>query len=163
AVYAFVPEMIRFYLSEEPLLAQVPTWLCLRDDDRAYVLEHLHELVVKAVDEAGGYGMLMGPQSTAAEREEFSRRIRADPRRYIERTESTARVLQVTSSLALDSDLTQLQCWQPVVITAGEEERFIALGGAEAMGDGEAVQAYLTFNDKVPVCLGRSIAAAREN
>jgi uncharacterized circularly permuted ATP-grasp superfamily protein/transglutaminase-like putative cysteine protease len=83
AVYAFVPEMIRFYLSEEPLLAQVPTWLCLRDDDRAYVLEHLHELVVKAVDEAGGYGMLMGPQSTAAEREEFARGIRAEPRRYI--------------------------------------------------------------------------------
>src|SRR5260370_21139860 len=75
--------MIRFYLSEEPLLAQVPTWLCLRDDDRAYVLEHLDELVVKAVDEAGGYGMLMGPQSTAAEREAFSRRIRAEPRRYI--------------------------------------------------------------------------------
>jgi uncharacterized circularly permuted ATP-grasp superfamily protein/transglutaminase-like putative cysteine protease len=83
AIYAFVPEMIRFYLSEEPLLAQVPTWLCLRDDDRAFVLEHLDELVVKAVDEAGGYGMLMGPQSSAAEREEFARRIRAEPRRYI--------------------------------------------------------------------------------
>ncbi len=83
AVYAFVPEMIRFYLSQEPLLLQVPTWLCLRDDDRAFVLEHLEELVVKAVDEAGGYGMLMGPQSTAEEREEFARRIRAEPRRYI--------------------------------------------------------------------------------
>jgi uncharacterized circularly permuted ATP-grasp superfamily protein len=83
AVYAFVPEMIRFYLSEEPLLEQVPTWLCFRDEDRAFVLEHLHELVVKAVDEAGGYGMLMGPQSTAAEREEFSRRIRAEPRKYV--------------------------------------------------------------------------------
>jgi uncharacterized circularly permuted ATP-grasp superfamily protein len=75
--------MIRFYLSEEPLLQQVPTWLCLRDDDRAFVLEHLEELVVKAVDEAGGYGMLMGPQSTAAERAEFARRIRAEPRRYV--------------------------------------------------------------------------------
>ena len=83
AVYAFVPEMIRFYLSEEPLLEQVPTWLCLRDDDRAFVLEHLGELVVKSVDEAGGYGMLMGPQSTAAERAEFAERIRAEPRRYI--------------------------------------------------------------------------------
>jgi uncharacterized circularly permuted ATP-grasp superfamily protein len=83
AVYAFVPDMIRFYLSEEPLLAQVPTWLCYRDQDRAYVLEHLAELVVKAVDEAGGYGMLMGPTSTAAEREEFKRRIQAEPRRYI--------------------------------------------------------------------------------
>jgi len=83
AVYAFVPEMIRFYLSEEPLLEQVPTWLCFRDEDRAFVLEHLHELVVKAVDEAGGYGMLMGPQSTAAEREEFRARILAEPRRYV--------------------------------------------------------------------------------
>ena len=83
ATYAFVPDMIRFYLREEPLLAQVPTWLCARDADRAFVLEHLPELVVKAVDEAGGYGMLMGPQSTAAEREEFARRIVAEPRRYI--------------------------------------------------------------------------------
>jgi uncharacterized circularly permuted ATP-grasp superfamily protein len=83
AVYPFVPDMIRFYLGEEPLLEQVPTYVCLRDDDRQYVVEHLDELVVKAVDEAGGYGMLMGPQSTAAERDEFRRRILAEPRRYI--------------------------------------------------------------------------------
>jgi uncharacterized circularly permuted ATP-grasp superfamily protein len=83
AVYAFVPEMIRFYLGEEPALEQVPTWLCSREDDRRFVLEHLEELVVKAVDEAGGYGMLMGPQSTAAERAEFKARIEAEPRRYI--------------------------------------------------------------------------------
>lgn len=83
AVYPFVPDMIRFYLGEEPLLEQVPTYVCLRDDDRAYVLEHLSEMVVKAVDEAGGYGMLMGPQSTAEQREEFRRRIIAEPRRYI--------------------------------------------------------------------------------
>jgi uncharacterized circularly permuted ATP-grasp superfamily protein len=83
AVYAFVPEMIRFYLAEEPLLEQVPTLVCASDDDRRYVLDHLHELVVKAVDEAGGYGMLMGPQSTAEERDEFRRRIEAEPRRYI--------------------------------------------------------------------------------
>jgi uncharacterized circularly permuted ATP-grasp superfamily protein len=83
AVYAFVPEMIRFYLGETPALEQVPTWLCFREDDRRFVLEHLDELVVKAVDEAGGYGMLMGPQSTQAERAEFRARIEADPRRYI--------------------------------------------------------------------------------
>jgi uncharacterized circularly permuted ATP-grasp superfamily protein len=83
AVYAYVPEMIRFYLSEEPLLEQVQTWLCFRDDDRAYVLEHIAEMVVKAVDEAGGYGMLMGPQSTAAERETFRAKIQAEPRRYV--------------------------------------------------------------------------------
>jgi uncharacterized circularly permuted ATP-grasp superfamily protein len=83
AVYPFVPDMIEFYLSEEPLLEQVPTYVCLFEDDRRYVLEHLDQMVVKAVDEAGGYGMLMGPQSTAEERDEFRRRIEAEPRRYI--------------------------------------------------------------------------------
>jgi uncharacterized circularly permuted ATP-grasp superfamily protein len=83
AVCALVPEMIRFYLGEEPTLADVPTYVCARDDDRRYVLDHLGELVVKAVDEAGGYGMLMGPESTAAERDEFRRRILAEPRRYV--------------------------------------------------------------------------------
>ncbi|HEY1555654.1 MAG TPA: circularly permuted type 2 ATP-grasp protein [Kofleriaceae bacterium] len=82
-VYPFVPAMIEFYLGEKPALEQVPTYSCARDDDRAYVLEHLGELVVKAVDEAGGYGMLMGPQSTAEQRDEFRRRIAAEPRKYI--------------------------------------------------------------------------------
>jgi uncharacterized circularly permuted ATP-grasp superfamily protein len=83
AVYAFVPDMIRFYLSEAPLLEQVPTFVCFRADDRRHVLEHLDKMVVKAVDESGGYGMLMGPQASAAERKEFRRRIEADPRKYI--------------------------------------------------------------------------------
>jgi uncharacterized circularly permuted ATP-grasp superfamily protein len=83
AVYPFVPDMIEFYLGEEPLLEQVPTYVCLFDEDRKYVLEHLDQMVVKAVDEAGGYGMLMGPQATADERDEFRRRIEAEPRRYI--------------------------------------------------------------------------------
>ncbi|MGD0529574.1 MAG: circularly permuted type 2 ATP-grasp protein, partial [Polyangiaceae bacterium] len=83
AVCALVPEMIRFYLGEEPVLADVPTYVCARDDDRRYVVDHLDELVVKAVDEAGGYGMLMGPDSSASERDEFRRRILAEPRRYV--------------------------------------------------------------------------------
>jgi uncharacterized circularly permuted ATP-grasp superfamily protein len=74
---------VRFYLGEEPLLEQVPTYVCARDDDRRYVLEHLDQLVVKAVDEAGGYGMLMGPQAGAAERADFAARVAAAPRRYI--------------------------------------------------------------------------------
>lgn len=82
-VYPLVPEFIRHFLGEEPLLEQVQTYMCARPDDRKYVLEHLEELVVKAVDGAGGYGMLMGPQSTAAEREEFTALIKAQPRRYI--------------------------------------------------------------------------------
>ena len=83
AVYPFVPAMIRFYLGEEPILEQVPTFVCARAEDRAYVVDHLAELVVKAVDEAGGVGMLMGPDATRAERAEFRERIVADPRRYI--------------------------------------------------------------------------------
>src|SRR5689334_17168563 len=83
AVYPFVPDMIEFYLSEQPLLDQVPTYVCLFDDDRKYVLDHLDQMVVKAVDEAGGYGMLMGPQATAEQLDEFRSRILAEPRRYI--------------------------------------------------------------------------------
>jgi uncharacterized circularly permuted ATP-grasp superfamily protein len=83
AVYPFVPDIVRYYLSEEPLLAQLDTWVCARDDDRRFVLDHLEELVVKAVDEAGGYGMLMGPQATKAQVAEFRKRVEAEPRKYI--------------------------------------------------------------------------------
>ncbi len=83
AVYPFVPDMIEFYLGEQPILEQVQTFVCLFDEDRKYVLEHLSEMVVKAVDEAGGYGMLMGPQASAAELDEFRAKIKAEPRRYI--------------------------------------------------------------------------------
>jgi uncharacterized alpha-E superfamily protein len=83
--------------------------------------------------------------------------------RYLERAESTARLLQVTATLSLDADLTPRQNWQPVVITAGEQDRFVQLHGDEALSDGEAVQEYLTFRQDAPVSLKRSIAAAREN
>ncbi|HYE52493.1 MAG TPA: circularly permuted type 2 ATP-grasp protein [Azospirillaceae bacterium] len=83
AVYPYVPEMIRFYLGEEPVLANVPTYLCSRADDLKYVLENLHELVVKEARGSGGYGMLIGPHASAAEREEFARRLKARPGDYI--------------------------------------------------------------------------------
>ncbi len=82
-VYAFVPEIIRYYLDEEPLLANVPTWKCGNPDDRKYVLAHLDELVIKPANESGGYGMLIGPRSTRKEQREFARLIKADPRNYI--------------------------------------------------------------------------------
>lgn len=82
-VYAFVPDMIRYYLKEEPIIANVPTYLCSRDDERSYVLEHLEELVVKEADGAGGYGMLIGPKSTKEERQTFKELILANPRGYI--------------------------------------------------------------------------------
>jgi uncharacterized circularly permuted ATP-grasp superfamily protein len=83
AVYALVPKIIRYYLGEDPILPNVKTYLCAFDDDRRYVLEHLEELVVKTVDESGGYGMLIGPESTREEREEFARRIAARPRAFV--------------------------------------------------------------------------------
>ncbi len=81
--YAFVPDMIRFYLSEEPLLQNVKTYLAWRDDDRRYILEHQSELVVKSANESGGYGMLIGPHATREQIEQFRGAIEADPRNYI--------------------------------------------------------------------------------
>ena len=81
--YAYVPDMIRYYLDQEPVLENVPTYLAWKDDDLKFILGNLKDLVVKAANESGGYGMLMGPSSTAAEREEFGRRIKANPRNYI--------------------------------------------------------------------------------
>jgi uncharacterized circularly permuted ATP-grasp superfamily protein len=75
--------MIKFYMQQEPILPNVPTHICEREADRKYVLEHLDQLVVKSTNESGGYGMLMGHQATAAEREEFAAKIKADPRNFI--------------------------------------------------------------------------------
>jgi uncharacterized circularly permuted ATP-grasp superfamily protein len=83
AVYPYVPEMVRFYLGEEPLLANVPTFLCDREDDRKYVLANLDKLVVKLAKGSGGYGMMIGPHATRDVREEFRARILAKPGDYI--------------------------------------------------------------------------------
>ncbi|MBB5875632.1 MULTISPECIES: circularly permuted type 2 ATP-grasp protein [unclassified Xanthomonas] len=82
-VFAYVPKMIRYYLDEEPILPNVPSYLCHDDKDRQYVLEHLDELVVKPANESGGYGMLIGPRSTTRQREQFRKLILADPRNYM--------------------------------------------------------------------------------
>jgi uncharacterized circularly permuted ATP-grasp superfamily protein len=78
-----VPDMIRYYAKEDPILPNVPTYLCWREQDRKYVLENLAKLVVKAANEAGGYGMLVGPHATEAQRAEFADKIKANPRNYI--------------------------------------------------------------------------------
>ena len=83
SVYAYAPDMIRYYLGEEPLLANVETYLCRRPEDLEYTLDNLERLVVKQVGESGGYGMLIGPHSSKQERAEFARRLRADPAGYI--------------------------------------------------------------------------------
>jgi len=82
-MYYFVPRMIKYYLDQDPIIPNVPTFLGSEDADRSHMLANLDKLVVKAANEAGGYGMLMGPHATAAEREDFGRRIEADPRNYV--------------------------------------------------------------------------------
>ena len=83
AVYAYVPTIIRHYLDEDPILPTIHTYLPTRPDDLKYILEHIAELVVKSVNESGGYGMLIGPHSTQAERDEYRHRVRDNPRGYI--------------------------------------------------------------------------------
>ncbi|MCB9942541.1 MAG: circularly permuted type 2 ATP-grasp protein [Geminicoccaceae bacterium] len=83
AIYTYVPEMVRFYLGEAPILKNVPTWRCSEADSLAYVHEHLDELVVKAVHGSGGYGMLVGPHASRAEIEDFRLKLKADPGNYI--------------------------------------------------------------------------------
>ncbi len=83
SIYPYVPKMVEFYLGETPILANVPTHLCRERDDLAYVLDHLHELVVKEVHGAGGYGMLVGPAATKAEIEAFRAVLTANPANYI--------------------------------------------------------------------------------
>jgi uncharacterized circularly permuted ATP-grasp superfamily protein len=83
AVYHFVPKMIRYYLSEDPILPNVPTYLAAVKEDLSYILDHIPELVIKAVNESGGYGMLIGPHATKAECERFREKVRKNPRNYV--------------------------------------------------------------------------------
>jgi len=82
-IYSYVPEMIRYYLNEDPILNNVPTFLCWEPAQLQHVLTNLDKLVVKSADESGGYGMLVGPKATQAEREAFAEKIKANPRNYI--------------------------------------------------------------------------------
>ena len=83
SVYAYVPDMIRYYLGEEPILANVQTHLCRRPEDLDYTLDNLENLVVKRVGESGGYGMLIGPHATPAERAAYAEELRANPADFI--------------------------------------------------------------------------------
>ncbi|WP_461519647.1 circularly permuted type 2 ATP-grasp protein [Porticoccus sp.] len=82
-IYAFVPDMIRYYLKEEPIMESVKTYLCMIDKDREYVLANLDKLVVKPANESGGYGMMVGPHATPEKRQEFAELIMKNPRNYI--------------------------------------------------------------------------------
>jgi len=83
AIYSYMPEIVRFYSGEEPLIENVPTWRCREPEALSYVLDHLAELVIKEVDGSGGYGMLVGPHASTAERELFRAKLKADPAKFI--------------------------------------------------------------------------------
>jgi uncharacterized circularly permuted ATP-grasp superfamily protein len=82
-VYAFVPHIIKYYLNEDPIIPNVPSWLCMYDDQRDHVLKNLDTLVVKPANESGGYGMIIGPRATEAERDKFADLIKTNPRNYM--------------------------------------------------------------------------------
>lgn len=117
-LYAYVPDMIRFYLNEEPLLPNVPTYLCWRDRDRDYVLDHLEELVVKAASAEGGDDMLVGVNSTAEERAAFAQKIRDNPREYM--AQPTVYLSQIPTVVegGIDGRHTDLR---PYVLHKGDE------------------------------------------
>ena len=83
AIYSYMPEIVEFYTGKPALLQNVPTWRCAEEDSLAYVLDNLKDLVVKEVHGSGGYGMLVGPAASTAEREAFAAKLRARPRNYI--------------------------------------------------------------------------------
>jgi uncharacterized circularly permuted ATP-grasp superfamily protein len=82
-IYTYVPDIIRYYLSEEPLLPNVPSYRCVEPEHLEYVLDNLDQLVVKPANESGGYGMLIGPKASRQERDRFARAIKEDPRNYM--------------------------------------------------------------------------------
>ncbi|MGJ3249599.1 MAG: circularly permuted type 2 ATP-grasp protein [Elainellaceae cyanobacterium] len=117
-IYAYVPEMIRFYLNEEPMRPNVPTYLCWRDSDRDYVLDHLDELVVKSASSEGGDDMLMGIHATAQERETFADKIRQKPRGYM--AQPTVHLSQIPTVIgeAIEGRHTDLR---PYVLHQGDD------------------------------------------
>ncbi|MBN6151327.1 circularly permuted type 2 ATP-grasp protein [Xanthomonas sp. AmX2] len=135
-VFAYVPKMIRYYLDEEPILPNVPSYLCHDDKDRQYVLEHLEQLVVKPANESGGYGMLIGPRSTKRQRDKFRKLIQADPRNYMAQPTlglSTAPIVTEAGPAARHLDL------RPFILS--REDVYVTTGGLTrvAMEEGSLV------------------------
>ena len=123
-VYAYVPQMIQYYLAEEALLPNVPTYLCFDKKQREYVLKNLNKLVVKPANESGGYGMMIGPHASKDEREQFSKLIKKNPRNYIAQpmlTLSTTPTLVNTGAEPRHLDL------RPFILSS--KDVYVTMGG----------------------------------
>ena len=124
-VYAYVPEIIRYYLDADPILPNVPSYLCMREDDRNYVLANLDKLVVKPANESGGYGMLIGPHSSAEEQAKFAELIKANPRNYMAQPTLS---LSVTPTLTDDAVEPRHVDLRPFILSSGTDT-YVTTGG----------------------------------
>ena len=124
-VYAFVPKIIKYYLGEEAIVPNVPSYLCMYEEDRRYVLDNLDKLVVKPANESGGYGMLIGPHSTAEQRAEFAERIKADPRNYMAQP---TLMLSAAPTLCGDGIDPRHVDLRPFILSAGTDT-YVTTGG----------------------------------
>ncbi|MEI9929545.1 MAG: circularly permuted type 2 ATP-grasp protein [Rhizomicrobium sp.] len=124
AVYAYVPRLIKYYLSEEPILDNVETFLCREPNSLDHVLANLDKLVVKAVGESGGYGMLVGPHASAKERAEFAGKLKADPENYI----AQPTIQLSTAPTYVDGDIEARHVDLRPFILHGEETRIVPGG-----------------------------------
>jgi len=125
AIYMYVPEMIRFYLDEQPVLKNVPTYWCAREDDFKFVLERMEELVIKEVDGSGGYGMLVGPASTREEREAYAERVKSDPDAFIAQPTLP---LSTTPTFVADGYAPRHVDLRPFVLVGADKVRFVPGG-----------------------------------
>ncbi|WP_323002214.1 circularly permuted type 2 ATP-grasp protein [Denitromonas sp.] len=124
-VYAYVPEIIRYYLKAEPILPNVPSYLCMREEDRNYVLANLDKLVVKPANESGGYGMLVGPHSSPEEQAKFAELIKANPRNYMAQPTLS---LSVTPTLTDDAVEPRHVDLRPFILSSANDT-YVTTGG----------------------------------
>lgn len=125
AIYAYVPRIIKYYLGEEAIIPNVRTYICSEEDDLNYVLEHIHELVVKPVNESGGYGILMGPQATAEDCEKYRHLIRENPRNYV----AQPMLSLSTAPTIIDSKLEPRHIDLRPFILCGADDIYVLPGG----------------------------------
>ena len=124
-VYTYVPEMIRYYLDQETQLPNVPTYRCYEPKDYQYVIDNIHELVVKPANESGGYGLLIGPKSTKAEQKECLERIKADPRNYIAQPTLSLSTVPTLADGNIDGRHVDLR---PFILSSGQQT-YVTTGG----------------------------------
>lgn len=123
-IYTYVPKLVKYYLDEDPILPNVPSYLCIDKAQCQHVLQNLDKLVVKPANESGGYGMLMGPQSTRKEREEFARKIKANPRNYMAQPLISLSTVPILGERAVEPRHVDLR---PFVLQA--DKSYVTAGG----------------------------------